>query len=50
MIGRLGVEPLGPNDCFSELKATASHSYARWYVGPTMMIPFGPGIFSFSYI
>jgi hypothetical protein len=47
---RLSVEPRGPDGCFSELKHSMSHSYARWYVGPTVMIPLSPGIFNFRYI
>jgi hypothetical protein len=31
-------------------KHSASHSNARWYIVPTVMIPFRPGILSFRYV
>jgi hypothetical protein len=34
----------------AKCKHSASHSYVRWYVGPTVMIPLGPGIFNFKYV
>jgi hypothetical protein len=40
------------SDCMvasANWKHSALHSYACWYVGPTVMIPFGLGIFSFRY-
>jgi hypothetical protein len=48
---RLDVEPLGSDDCLSELKAfsvTLECALIRWPY--CVMIPFGLGIFSFRYI
>jgi hypothetical protein len=52
---RLAAEPLESDDCLSELKAfsvalESLSEFARRYVGPTVMIPFGPRIFSFRYV
>jgi hypothetical protein len=47
---RLGVEPLEPDSCFSKLKAFNVALVCALICCPTMMIPFGPGIFSFRYI
>jgi hypothetical protein len=47
---RLGVELLGPDECLSELKAFSIALVCALIRVPTVMIPFGPGIFSFRYV
>jgi hypothetical protein len=46
---RLGVEPLGPDDCLSELKAFSVALECALIRSP-YCDPFGPGILSFRYV
>jgi hypothetical protein len=47
---RLGAESLRPDDCLSELKAFSVALVCALIHRPTVMIPFGTGIFSFKYV
>jgi hypothetical protein len=47
---RFGVKPTDRISASANWKYSASHSNARWNIVPTVMIPFGPGIFSLRYV
>jgi hypothetical protein len=47
---RLSVEPLGPDECFSELKAFGITLECALIHSPYCDDPFGPGIFNFRYV